>query len=575
MECSQLAATEISLNVPEMTGASAPLARVARLFTPALCVFFILGVLSWLFMAGPNGWSSLLADADTGWHIRTGETILREGHVPHQDLFSFSKAGQPWFAWEWLSDVIFALAFRTFGFKGIVLLAGVLVALFALLLLEYTLWRGANAFMALGVTLLAVGAATIHFLARPHLFTLVLFVASVWLLDADRRRHTRAVWILPALTILWTNLHGGFVILPVWLAALAVSAAIEGIWNRPALREVKRYAALFAACCAATLINPYGYRLHEHLFAYLRSDWIRNVVQEFQAPTFRGESQFQFELLLIGGIAAAALALARRDVATAVTVALMAHMALTSARHIPLFVVAATPAIAMELTRLWRQVLGPRARSSMCGIVDQLALDVTGKLRRISLLAPAAVLVLLLLPIGLAWPTDFAGELFPIHLAHTEAAVLKSGRLFTTDQWADYLIFHYWPDVHVFLDGRTDFYGRELGTEYIELLHGEPQWRRVLTKYAFTAVLVPPDMPLAALLREDSGWRVTAEDKKAVLFLRRTDQGVSPRNASGELRTGITQPVEPGPDGDGTEVARQPNGNVPGDRHITQETRAL
>ena len=67
--------------------------------------------MGWLFVAGA-GWSVLLADGDTGWHIRAGEFILDTGAVPRTDLFSYSKAGAPWYAWEWLADVVFALAWR-------------------------------------------------------------------------------------------------------------------------------------------------------------------------------------------------------------------------------------------------------------------------------------------------------------------------------------------------------------------------------------------------------------------------------------------------------------------------------
>src|SRR5689334_20039645 len=56
-------------------------------------------------------WRALLADGDAGWHIRTGEWILRYHQVPHQDLFSFSRPGDSWFAWEWLSDVFFAVLY--------------------------------------------------------------------------------------------------------------------------------------------------------------------------------------------------------------------------------------------------------------------------------------------------------------------------------------------------------------------------------------------------------------------------------------------------------------------------------
>ena len=46
------------------------------------------------------GVKELLSDSDTGWHIRTGEWILRNHQVPTRDLFSFTKNGQTWFAWE-------------------------------------------------------------------------------------------------------------------------------------------------------------------------------------------------------------------------------------------------------------------------------------------------------------------------------------------------------------------------------------------------------------------------------------------------------------------------------------------
>jgi hypothetical protein len=55
-----------------------------------------------------EGMKSLLGDCDTGWHIRTGEWILAHHRVPFHDIFSFTKPNSVWYAWEWLSDVLFA-----------------------------------------------------------------------------------------------------------------------------------------------------------------------------------------------------------------------------------------------------------------------------------------------------------------------------------------------------------------------------------------------------------------------------------------------------------------------------------
>src|SRR5580693_3403649 len=74
---------------------------------PSLADFAFLMPIAFLF-GRMDGVKTLLGDCDTGWHIRTGEWIIANGWVPVRDIFSFSKPGAPWYAWEWLSDVLFA-----------------------------------------------------------------------------------------------------------------------------------------------------------------------------------------------------------------------------------------------------------------------------------------------------------------------------------------------------------------------------------------------------------------------------------------------------------------------------------
>src|SRR5689334_17751337 len=155
--------------------------RWARWLVPSLSDLFFLAVIAWLFM-GVYGWAGLLGDADVGWHIRTGEYILDHHAVPYHDLYSFSKPGAPWYAWEWLSDVLSACLFRLAGLKGIVLTAGVVIALFATTLVRRMIWRGVHLLVAMVVALLGVGSSTIHFLARPHIYTLLLLSISIWMI---------------------------------------------------------------------------------------------------------------------------------------------------------------------------------------------------------------------------------------------------------------------------------------------------------------------------------------------------------------------------------------------------------
>ena len=494
-----------------------------RSLLPSFSDCLFVSLLLWLFAAG-TGWSALLADGDTGWHIRTGEFILDNRKFPTRDLFSFSKAGQPWFAWEWLSDVLFALLHRALGLKGVVLLAGCVASLGVTVVFRHLLWRGANVFLALLACLLGAGASSIHYLARPHVFTLLLLAVTLWLLVRDRRQPTRAVWLLVPLTAVWTNLHGGFLTLPICLSLLMIGTLLEGLLARqrgPELwRRPRRYGSLLAASSLATLLNPYGLDLHRHIAQYLQSEWIREAVQEFQSPRFRSESSMQFEVLLFAGLIFAGSLLLRRQVADALLILFWAHAALVSVRHVPVFVVVSSPVWAAEASLYWRRWAESQSAKSLLGILEGLARDVSSGFRRTSLWGPVAVLLLLLIDWPMNWPRDFPDAKFPLAVINRHPARLAAARVFTSDQWADYLIYRFYPRHKVFLDGRSDFYGPTFGKLYLRLAYADPEWRSAFERYGFELVLAPDEWPLAGLLKQDPAWRLLDRDNRALLFER-------------------------------------------------------
>lgn len=504
-------------------------AKFPRLLIPSFSDCFFLAVLVWLFVAGATGWKALLMDGDTGWHIRTGQYILDHGSIPHQDLFSYSKPGAAWFAWEWLSDVVFALLFGAAGLKGIVLFAGVLIAGLSTILLRYTLWLRTNSLIALLTTLLAVGSSSMHFLARPHLFTLLLLPICLWLLQRDRGTPTLWVWMLVPVVALWANLHGGFMVFLACLALLVLGGAVESRLRGPGWTVSGRYLALFAACSSVTVLNPYGVHLHEHIWQYLRSDWIRNLVQEFQAPTFRSEGQLQFEVLLILGLLAAGVLLIRGKITELLWLLFLAHSSLTSVRHAPLYALVAAPLLAVALSDWWKQNAMLAGSRSCRRILFQLGQDLRPGFMRTSLWVCTPVLALSLLSAPVPWPRDFPSEAFPTDLIQRNQRLLSGGRVFTSDQWADYFIYLFYPKQKVFFDGRSDFYGEDLGKEYLALLQGNHQALSIVRQRGFNVMLLPVEWPLADLLKREPGWRVVDNSKLAILFAagRRNPEGAN------------------------------------------------
>ncbi len=505
---------------------SAPVPRLVsdsilrRILAPSFSDCLFISLIAWLFMSGGDGWSRLLLDGDCGWHIRTGDFILDHGIVPRRDLFSFSRPADPWFAWEWGADVLYALLHRAWGLKGIVIFAGAQIALLSTILLRYMIWRGANTLIAIALALLVMGASSMHFLARPHLFTLTLVPLTVWILERDRQRGDRWVWLLIPLTAVWTNLHGGFLAGIACMGLYTIGITVETWWNRKPWSTPLRPALLTALCSAATLANPYGYHLHSHIAGYLTSDWIREAVQEFQSPSFRSENLFQYELLLIAGLMAAALAIRRRSVVEPLLILFWAHQSLASVRHATVFAAVAAPVIAVEATRLWQTWVEGANRRSVRSILDAMARDMAANFGWSSVWPAAFLATLFLWDDICRWPRDFPDLRFPTQIVSRHQDLLARGRVLATDQWADYLIYRSYPLQRVFFDGRSDFYGPSLGKQYIRVSGGGHDWRKILDEHRIDAALIPSDWALGSLLKQAADWRLIEDDGKTLLFVK-------------------------------------------------------
>ena len=127
----------------------------------------------------------LLGDAGIGWHIRNGEHILQTHSITRTDSFSVSKAGQTWYAWEWLYDAVIAGTHSSFGLNGVVFFTAFIIALTFALTLRLSLRRGAD-LPAAGflLALFALGASMIHLFARPHVLSWLFAVIWFQVLDS-------------------------------------------------------------------------------------------------------------------------------------------------------------------------------------------------------------------------------------------------------------------------------------------------------------------------------------------------------------------------------------------------------
>jgi hypothetical protein len=530
-----------------------PLIRLMPSFTD---VAFLLPV-AFLF-AGQNGVRTMLGDGDTGWHVRTGEWIIANHRVPQTDMFSFTRPGQPWYAWEWLWDVCFAWLHRQGGL-GAVVIGSLLVVCVASALLYRLVYRaterayremakagfagaveaenpGGNPLVAIALTALTAAGASLHWLARPHLFTLLFLVIFLSVLDRVRDaqsagRTSRLLWALPLLTILWTNLHGGFFVGIVCIGAYAGGELVRAILARNreqrtgSVRRALPYVWTAAGCLAASLVNPYTYHLHVHIVKYLRDPFLLNYIAEFQAANLRAPWGQFFELMLALSAGAAIWHWKRGRYAEVLMLVGWGHLGLMVVRNIPIFMVVAAP-IAAEPVVDW---LRAAAQAPVAGWIRALfatlkeAGEETVEMERPWRVHAFSAVVLAVLSMAILSPAA-SGKLQPTYnpksYPEKALAVLNrpGQRIFTHDEWGDYLVYQLWPKgTKVFVDGRSDFYGK-FDQDYLDVINVKWGWQDTLARYGVDTILLPPDAPLTGALKESSRWRVVYDDTVAVVF---------------------------------------------------------
>jgi hypothetical protein len=513
---------------------------VAR-FLPSLTDIAFLMPVMFLFIK-LDGARALLGDGDTGWHIRTGEWILAHHRVPQIDMFSYSRPGAPWFAWEWLWDVLFAMLHQRWGMAAVVLASLVVICVTNVLLFRLIRRKCGNSLVAIAVTLLATGGCAIHWLARPHLFTLLFFAIALHITERAAEGRVKLLWGLLPLTLLWTNIHGGFfvvfLILACYIGSDLLNAAIEPDAARRLnfLRAVKPWILTAVGCFAVTFINPYGWKLHQHIFQYITDPYQLQHITEFQSMNFHSPVVVYFEPLMIAAFLTALWDARHRRFADVFLGLGWLHLALIAQRNLPLFAIAASPLVARGLVSAIDSLHAAPVATWLRRTAEWVTrstgefekMDRIGRVHLAGLLPVALVGALLLAPrpAGAKFTSTYDPKSFP----ESALSLLKgpeTQHIFAEDQWGDYLIYRLYPAKKVFIDGRSDFYGDKFGLGYLDLIGVKYDWQQTLDKYSIDTIVIAPRFALASTLKISRDWRVVYDDSISVVFRRNRPDPVS------------------------------------------------
>jgi hypothetical protein len=497
-------------------------------------VVFLICLVGALVTAG----RMISADGDPGRHLAVGEHILRSGAIPRRDVFSHTMGGTPFVPYEWLAEVSSALSYRLAGWAGPVLLHGGVIGLSFGLLFGQIRARGVGLLLALAVTAMAMTTSAVHWLARPHVFTFLGTAVFAVVLDRWRAGtlSRRWLWALPAAMAVWANAHGGFLVAFLLMGAYAAADALRLVVSvgerRAAARRLGELAVAGLATLGATLLNPAGVGLLEHVTGYFGKQLLVDNTHEYMSPNFHEKTLWLFAGMVLLTAAGAAWSPRRPALQEGFLFLGFAFCGLYAARNIPLFAIVAAPLLASQLAALrvepeWDGALPQAARAVLgwLGRRDRRYSGVDARARGHAWGALAlAGLCVLAARQHAAGLSPLGARIDPKRQPVEAVAYLKqmqpAGNVFNEFGWGGYLLHEMWPSVRVFIDGQTDFYGEALTSEYMQVGAAAPGWEAILDKYGVRWALLPSDSRLARELGGDPGWRVEYRDGFATVLVR-------------------------------------------------------
>jgi hypothetical protein len=521
---------------PVQTGAPS---RWLQFLTPSVSDLLFVAVLAGL-SCGALG-RLLLRDSDTGWHIRNGQLMLHTHSITRVDSFSATMSGRHWYAWEWLYDVFIAAIHHIFGLNGVVFYTAAIIAATLVLVFHLAMRRGGSLPVTLILIVLSMGSAAVHFLARPHivswLFTVIWFElldSSAW--GGGSEKTSRLFW-LPALMLVWVNLHGGFILGFVLLGVYIAGGAVQYYTSRDERKAVGSWLRTLGLVTGLSLLasfaNPYSYKLHLHIYQYLSDRFLMDRVSEFLSPDFHGAAQQCFAVLLLITILALASARRRPEPAQLLVVLMAAYSGLYSSRNLPVSSMLLTLIVAPLLSETIAK-LSEDAEIASWLRAFFLRLHAFGmRMGKLESQLQGHVWLVLAFVLGL-WACAHGGRLGSAQLINAyfdekrfpvEAAQVIVDRdirepIFCPDLWGGYLIYRLYPQTKVWVDDRHDLYGNQFFKDYLKVVYVQSDWEKVLDEKHVNWILVQKNSSLGTILGQAPSWRLIHEDATAVLFQR-------------------------------------------------------
>lgn len=490
-----------------------------------------------------------VSDPDIWLHLKSGEVILQTKAIPRADIFSFTNNGKPWTDHEWLFQFFSYIIYSQLGANGLILLQAVIIAL-SFWVLFLAARRVFHSYLVPSLLILLSAQASIYrFNIRPDIFSLLFFAIFIYFLRF--KVHSKAVWLLIPIQILWVNIHGYFFLGPLLVFLFIASEFIrrngkilpsgwktEFALNDAAYTGIKK---LFLLLVFSSFLNPQGIQgafYPTYIFTDIilgRTQLVFDYIQELK-PTFEVVRYLGHPYSIIA-ILCALLMAANFKRLKIIDILMFAFFFVFSLkiRNIAFFAFAGFFIIISYL---------PQALSR---VVQSIQIQIPFK-KQVYFLTKIVLEIALIIFLWTKINSYLLGNYYDFDSHELKSSLLEIRNDYYPKKAADfileknipantlndfnsgaYLIGRFFPEKRVFIDGRTEFYGADFFGKYLKLMDGNPSVLDETVKtYDINSILIsmrndtPPD--IVGHIFKSPQWKLVFFDETGIVFLKNTSE---------------------------------------------------
>lgn len=444
----------------------------------------------------------LQKDPDYYWHIKAGEYMTGHHIILKHDVFSWFLNGKYWMSHEWL--------FEIFLYQLSVIFPKIHLAFFVFFfffLLNFILFftNRNNYQKNIPFTLCWIVLSIVFYgmmQARPYIISFILFVLCLYLLfDLKKNEDSKKVYLVPILSILWANIHGGSSNLPYILILIFIFTGlfsfsfskIESIKNTR--KQMIKYFILFFLCISVVAINPHGFKMLLYPYQNMADKFMQANISEWQ-PTSLSELMHYPYLFLVVFICAVFL-FSKRKI-----------------KFLDLILFLFSLFLGMKSIRFW----GYTYLCMTYVIFDYVSARKYDKGTSLVL----GMLSFLCMFSFLINVEDIIQTMNSKILDDEIIQVLKKEkpkRLYNFYDYGGYLVYQ---NIPVFVDGRADLYSPYNYPDYVCLSNLQGDYEEIIHQYNFDYYLVSDQFPISTYLKYHTSYEEVIHKGHVYLYKKKT-----------------------------------------------------